>query len=136
MSNFTLNIFTPNGIVLKGLECESFNIPTSIGEINVLPGHMNLISELGVGVLKAKTSSGDRKFSITAGLLKVVEKEVNVLSTTSEKAEDIDLSRAQDAQKRAQAKLKGDASLTDVDIIKFRRKLERAKMRIHLANQK
>ena len=136
MSNFNLNIFTPNGVILKGLSCESFIIPTINGEINVLPGHMNLISELSTGVLRAKTSSGERKFSITAGLLKVVENEINVLSTTSEKAEDIDLARAQSAEKKAQSRLKGDVSLTDVDIIKFRRKLERAKMRIHLANQK
>jgi F-type H+-transporting ATPase subunit epsilon len=136
MSNFNLNIFTPNGVILKGLKCESFIIPTLNGEINVLPKHMNLISELATGILVAKTSSGDRKFSITAGLLKVVEKEVNVLSTTSEKAEDIDIARAQSAQKKAQSRLKGDSSLTDVDIIKFRRKLERAKMRVKLGSQK
>jgi F-type H+-transporting ATPase subunit epsilon len=136
MSNFNLNIFTPNGVILKGLKCESFVIPTSNGEINVLPKHMNLISELATGILTAKTSSGDRKFSITAGLLKVVEKEVNVLSTTSEKAEDIDIARAQAAQKKAQSRLRSNEHLTDVDMIKFRRKLERAKMRINLGSQK
>ena len=136
MSNFNLNIFTPNGVILKGLACESFIIPTINGEINVLPGHMNLISELATGILTAKTSMGDRKFSITAGLLKVVENEINVLSTTSEKAEDIDIARAQSAQKKAESRLKGDASLTDVDIIKFRRKLERARMRIKLGSLK
>lgn len=134
MSNFNLNIFTPNGVILKGLSCESFIIPTAKGEINVLPGHMNLISELATGILTAKTDSGDRKFSITAGLLKVVEKEINVLSTTSEKAEDIDIARAQAAQKKAQSVLEGrDAALTDVARIKFQRKLERANMRIKLA---
>ncbi len=136
MSHFNLNIFTPNGIVLEGLKCESFIIPTINGEINVLPGHINLISELETGILTAKTDSGDRRFSITAGLLKVVEKSVNVLSTTSETAEDIDIARAQAAQKKAESRLKGDAALTDVDIIKFRRKLERAKMRVRLANLK
>ena len=136
MSNFNLNIFTPNGVILKGLECESFIIPTANGEINVLPGHMNLISELATGILTAKTSLGDRKFSITAGLLKVVEKEINVLSTTSEKAEDIDIQRAQSAQKKAESRLQGNTSLTDVDIIKFRRKLERARMRIKLGSHK
>lgn len=136
MSNFTLNIFTPNGVILRGLKCDSFNIPTVNGEINVLPGHMNLISELSTGILKANIGNGVRKFSITAGLLKVVEKEVNVLSTTSETAEDIDLARAQAAKKKAESRLKGDASLTDVDIIKFRRKLERAKARIRLASGK
>jgi len=134
MNNFNLNIFTPNGVILKGLKCESFIIPTVNGEINVLPGHMNLISTLETGIMTAKTSMGERKFSITAGLLKVVEDQVNVLSTTSEKAEDIDIARAQSAKKKAESRLAGDSVLTDVDMIKFRRKLERAKARIKLGN--
>lgn len=136
MSSFNLNIFTPNGVVLKGLDCESFIIPTINGEINVLPGHINLISELATGVLTAKTGMGDRHFSITAGLLKVVGKEVSVLSTTSENSEDIDIERAQAAKAKAESRLAGKEVLTDVDTIKFRRKLERAKMRIRLANLK
>jgi F-type H+-transporting ATPase subunit epsilon len=136
MSNFKLNIFTPNGVILKGLACDSFTIPTINGEINVLPGHINLISELATGILTAKVGSGERKFSVTAGLLKVIEKEVNVLSTTSETADQIDIARARTAKAKAESRLKGDSSLTDVEIIKFRRKLERAKMRLTLGNQK
>lgn len=136
MSSFNLNIFTPNGIVLKGLHCESFIIPTINGEINVLPGHINLVSELATGVLTAKTDMGNRHFSMTAGLLKVVGNEVNVLSTTSEGSENIDIERAKAAKAKAESRLQGKEGLTDVDAIKFRRKLERAKMRIRLANLK
>ena len=136
MSEFKLNIFTPNGIIIKGLNCESFIVPTINGEINVLPGHINLISELATGVLSAKTSMGSRNFSMTAGLLKVIGNEVNVLSTTSETAEQIDIERANAAKAKAESRLSGKEALTDVQTLKFQRKLERAKMRIHLANRK
>jgi len=136
MSEFKLNIFTPNGIIIKGLNCESFIVPTINGEINLLPGHINLISELATGVLSAKTSMGSRNFSMTAGLLKVIGNEVNVLSTTSETAEQIDIERANAAKAKAESRLSGKEALTDVQTLKFQRKLERAKMRIHLANRK
>lgn len=136
MSEFKLNIFTPHGIIIKGLDCESFIVPTINGEINVLPGHINLISELSTGVLTAKTDMGTRNFSMTAGLLKVIGNEVNVLSTTSETAEEIDIERAKSALAKAESRLSGKEALTDVQTLKFQRKLERAKMRIHLAHMK
>jgi F-type H+-transporting ATPase subunit epsilon len=136
MSSFNLNIFTPGGIILKGLSCDSFIVPTINGEINVLPGHINLISELATGILTAKTSMGDRHFSMTAGLLKVVNNEVNVLSTTSEDSQNIDIERAQAAKHKAESRLRDDKELDSVQMIKFKRKLERASLRIRIANLK
>ena len=136
MSSFNLNIFTPNGIILKEMGCESFVVPTATGEINVLPGHINLISELATGILTAKTDMGERHFSMTAGLLKVIGNEVNVLSTTSEGSDKIDIERAKAAEHKAQSRLQSSDELTTVEMIKFRRKLERAQMRIRLANLK
>ncbi|MCT4642443.1 MAG: ATP synthase F1 subunit epsilon [Bacteriovoracaceae bacterium] len=133
MSDFNLNIFTPNGIVVEGLKSSSLTIPTSKGEINVLPGHTHIVSELETGILSAQTNSGVRRFSITSGLVKVLGNDVNILSTTTEKAEDIDQARAQAAQKKAVSRLASkEAMLTDVDRIKFQRKLDRARMRIRL----
>lgn len=137
MNDFTLNIFTPNGVLIKGLKTNSLTIPTNKGEINVLPGHTHIVSELETGILTAKTASGDRRFLITAGLLKVLGQTVNILSTTSEKAESIDIDRANSAYAKAESRLLSKTDiLTDVDRIKFERKLQRAKARIKLANLK
>lgn len=137
MSNFKVNIFTPDGILIKGLRSSSLMVPTVKGEINVLPGHTHIVSELETGIMSVKTDSGIRRFSITSGLLKVLGDTVNVLSTTSEAAENIDLARAKSAESKAQSRLMAkDEVLTDVDRIKFERKLQRAKARIRLANLK
>ena len=136
MSNFKLDIFTPNGIVVRSLKCDSLLIPTVKGQINVLKGHTHIVTELATGVLTAKTDMGDRHFSMTAGLCKVLGDTVTLLSTTSEKHDEIDIERAKSAQAKALSRLQGEKSLTDVEFIKFQRKLERAKMRIHLANLK
>jgi F-type H+-transporting ATPase subunit epsilon len=135
-SAFKLNLFTPKGVVIKELECNDIVIPTVRGEINVLPEHTHILTELSTGVLSAKTSMGVRHFSITAGLCRVLKDTVTILSFTSERAEEIDLERAKSAKSKAMDRLSGKESLSDVDLIKFRRKLERAELRIRLANLK
>ncbi len=134
MAAFKLNLFTPTGVVVKGLECNDITIPTVRGEINILPEHTHILTELGTGILTAKTNMGARHFSVTAGLCRVLADTVTILSFNSESADKIDLERAKAAKAKAQDRLSGKESLTDVDLIKFRRKLERAEMRLRLAN--
>lgn len=131
---FKLNLYTPKGVVIRDLECNDIVIPTVRGEINILPEHTHILTELSTGILTAKTPNGVRNFSVTAGLCRVLADTVTILSFTSEKAEDVDIERAKSAKAKAMDRLSGKENLTDVDLIKFRRKLERAEMRIRAAN--
>src|SRR5690606_1185476 len=114
--------------------CNDITIPTVRGEINILPEHTHILTELSTGVLTAKSSMGLRHFSVTAGLCRVLKDTVTILSFTSEKADQIDIERAKSAKTKAMDRLSGKDSLSDVDLIKFRRKLERAELRLRLAN--
>lgn len=134
MAAFKFNLYTPKGVVIKGLECNDITIPTVRGEINILPEHTHILTELSTGILTAKTASGTRHFSVTAGLCRVLADTVTILSFTSEKQEDVDIERAKSAKSKAMDRLSGKESLNDVDLIKFRRKLERAEMRLRLGN--
>ncbi len=135
MAAFKLNLFTPKGTVVKGIECSEITVPTVRGEINILPDHTHILTELGTGVLTAKTADGSvRHFSVTAGLCRVMQDAVTILSFTSERPQDIDVERAKAAKAKAASRLAGESNLSDVELIKFRRKLERADMRLRLGN--
>ncbi|MDA8793789.1 hypothetical protein N9N67_11125 [Bacteriovoracaceae bacterium] len=136
MREFRLSLYTPAGTLVKNLACNEAYIPTCRGELNILPEHTHILTSLSTGILTAKTNSGDRHFSITAGVLKVLGDEIIVLSTTSEDSGVIDIERAKAAEHKAASRLDSNEALTDVHLIKFQRKLERAKMRIRLANLK
>ncbi|MBC75736.1 MAG: ATP synthase F1 subunit epsilon [Halobacteriovoraceae bacterium] len=133
MNNYNVDIFTPNGVVVHNLAADELFVPTKAGEINVLKDHTHLITELSSGMLTAKSSSGDRHFAVHAGLCKILGNKVTILSSTSEKAEEIDVERAKAAKAKAESRLKDVDSLTDVDYIKFRNKLDRANVRLKLA---
>lgn len=135
-SPFKLNLNTPKGVVVRDLECSEITIPTVRGEINILPEHTHILTELSTGILTAKTPMGNRHFSVTAGLCRVLKDTVTILSFTSEAVATIDLERAKAAKAKAMDRLSGKENLSDVELIKFRRKLERAEMRLRLANLK
>jgi len=135
MSSFNLNIFTPSGVIVDGYSCDELSIPTSGGFINVLKGHTHLITELGTGVLTAKLANGQaRHFTMAGGLCKVLGDTITILAKSSETGEDIDHERAKSALSKAESRLKGP--VTSVEVIKYQRKVERAKNRIKVANLK
>ena len=135
-ASFKLNLYTPKGVVIKDLECNDITIPTVRGQINVLPEHTHILTELSTGILTAKTPMGTRHFSVTAGLCRVLKDTITILSFTSERAEDVDIERAKAARAKATDRLSGKEALSDVELIKFRRKLEPAELRLRLANLK
>lgn len=136
MAAFKLNLYTPKGVVIKDLECDDLVIPTVRGQINILPEHTHILTELSTGIMTVKTSMGTRHFTVTAGLCRVLKDTVTILAFTSEKAEDVDVERAKSAKAKAMDRLSGKEVISDVDLIKFRRKLERAELRLRAANLK
>jgi F-type H+-transporting ATPase subunit epsilon len=132
--SYKLDLLTPQGQLVRGFECVELLIPTTMGQINVLPNHTHLLSKLDTGILTVKTS--DNKFhhySIITGVAKLMGDKISILSKLSESRSSIDIKRAESALERAQDKLSGKDVLSDTELIKHQRKLERAKMRIKLA---
>ena len=134
MSYFFVDIMTPYKVLAKDIAADSLHIPTVRGEINVLPRHTHIISQLETGILECHTSSGPKKFMVTMGTVKVLKKKVTLLVEVAEMAEDIDVERAKRALEKAHKRITGEEILDDEQLVKFRRKLSRARFRIKLGN--
>ena len=137
MRNFVVDILTPNRVVAKDLPCHSLLIPTVRGQINVLLNHTHVISRLGTGELfvLGAADDPDRHFTITYGICKVLDNKVYILSNTCEEEHEIDAARAQRALEYAQGVLSSGEALSDAEVEKYRRKVERAKIRLQIAKE-
>ncbi len=130
---FTLDILTPSGVVVKDFKCTEVLVPTVQGEIDILEGHTHVLTKLSTGIVTAKDAEGKAWcFSVTHGTCKVLGQNISILSMTSESAEKIDVDRAKAALEKAEKKL-SESIASDSELQKFRRKKERAEMRIKLA---
>lgn len=104
-------IVTPERTVFEE-EIDQVTLPTEEGEITVLPQHIPLISVLTAGELLVKKGNEEIAMAVSGGLIEVQKNEVTVLADTAERAEEIDLQRAEEARKRAE-ELKEDKIRAD-----------------------
>jgi F-type H+-transporting ATPase subunit epsilon len=104
-------IVTPERIVFEE-EVDQVTLPTQEGEITVLPNHIPLISVLQAGELVAKKDGEEIAMAVSGGMVEVQKNELTVLADTAERAEEIDLARAEEARRRAE-KLKEEKVRAD-----------------------
>lgn len=78
---------------------------TTEGELGVLPGHAPLLGELAPGgVVRIQQEGGEElTFAVHGGFLSVTEDGVSILAEIAERADEIDVSRAQQALERARS---------------------------------
>ena len=135
MSNHTLKlkIVTPERLVL-GEDVISVTLPTTEGEITVLPGHIPLIAALTVGEIVARAATGeqDAPIAIGGGFIEVNNgNEIIVLASTAEHVSQIDVERA----KARAAELMQMKHSSDVDFEHFEAELERSLNRVKIADK-
>ncbi|SRR6266567_3466846 len=127
-----LEIVTPEKQVVRD-QVEEIQIPGRAGYLGVLPGHAPLITELAVGEISYRKGGQTTCLAVAWGFAEVLPNKVTILAETAERAGEIDVARAQEALKNAQARLAEADSEEKVD-----RELtaaRRAETRIDVANK-
>jgi F-type H+-transporting ATPase subunit epsilon len=128
---FTLEVVTPARQVVHEAVNEA-QIPVLGGYIGVLPRHTPLLAEMGIGELSFHV--GNRVVSCTAigGFVEVLADRVIVLADSAERAEDINIARAEAARDRAQKRL-ATANDPNVDWKRAEESFARAQVRLQVA---
>ena len=135
MNHYTVDILTPNKVVARNVPAQSLLVQTSKGQINILENHTHIVTKLMTGPLTIFGAEGDpdRFFVTTTGICKVLDGKVVILADTAEETKDIDLERAKAAVANAQAMLNEKDGLTSEEMEQYRNKLERAQLRVQMA---
>jgi|SRR5687767_4899066 len=130
-TKLTLEIVTPDRSLVRD-DVDEVQLPGSEGYFGVLPGHTPLLSMLMVGELWYRSGQEKRYLAVAGGFVEVLPDRVTVLADIGERAEDIDLARAEAAKRRAEERL---ASAADVDVDRARRSLAKSLMRLQVATR-
>lgn len=130
MSTYALQIVTPEGLKLD-TQVEALHLRTSDGYVSIRAGHADYIATLDIGIVTVTVEGKERKAACGGGFLTVSRGEARLLATSFEYAEDIDVARAQAAQRRAEAQIAASKEAADIDLAKV--KLARALNRLKVA---
>jgi F-type H+-transporting ATPase subunit epsilon len=104
MPGIMLDIVTAERMVYSD-EVDMVLAPGYEGQLGILPHHTPLMTTLLPGELLVKKSDEEVSLAISGGFLEVRPDRVVVLADTAERAEEIDVDRAEEARKRARERL-------------------------------
>jgi F-type H+-transporting ATPase subunit epsilon len=127
-----LQIVTPERQVLIE-QVDDVILPSVDGYMGVLPGHAPLLAHLDVGEVSYRVGNQRHYLAVSGGFVEVLRESVSILATTCEKAEEIDLDRAQKARERAEKEFKPE--LPEIDFRRFEARLKRALSRIQVTGR-
>jgi F-type H+-transporting ATPase subunit epsilon len=130
-----LIVVTPERQIIREKVVEVV-VPGLDGELGILPGHAPLITELGIGELRYRASASANlvPLAIISGFAEVLPDRVTVLAETAERAEEIDLARAEAALARAQKRV-ATPNDPNIDWDRASVALRRALIRIQVARK-
>jgi F-type H+-transporting ATPase subunit epsilon len=127
-----LRIVTPDKLIVRE-QVDEVEVPGAEGYFGVLPGHTPLLAALTVGELWYRKGAEKTYVSIAFGFAEVLPESVTILAQLAERADEIDVARAESARKRAEERLAAPAS--DVDYERARVALTKALSRLQVSSR-
>lgn len=129
-----LKIITPERIVLEEA-VDLVVLPTTEGEITILPDHIPLISTLASGDVVAKVNGEVIPMAVSGGFIEVSNNVVKVLADFAEHVSEITDDAVEKAKARAEEIKKMKDSNEVVDFEHYESELERSLTRVKVADK-
>ncbi len=139
MKQLKLKIITPERLILEEM-VEQVTLPTTLGEITILPDHVPLITEIESGDIVALANGEYVPMAIAGGFLEVKKDEsgvtnVVVLADFAEHVSELSEKKIEQAKKRAEELYKQMENKEHVDFEHFESELERSITRIKISDK-
>lgn len=130
--HLTIEIVTPDRAIVHETVDEA-GLPGAEGRLGVLPGHTPLLVKLQVGEIWFRRGSEKTYLHAAFGFAEILPDRIRILARTAERADEIDLERAEAAASRARERLAATAS--DVDFERARISLLKSLSRLDVARR-
>ena len=129
---FLLEVVTPEKLLLSQ-QVDQIIAPGSEGEFGVLPGHCHFLTTLRIGELHYRVGDLTNHMAILWGYAEITPTKMTIMAEIAEKAEDIDVGRAQAAVEKAEERLKAGGLPSEVKEAEI--SLEKARLRKKIADR-
>ena len=126
-----LHVVSADRSLVNEPQVDEVEVPGSDGYFGVLPGHTPLLATLQVGTLWYRQGNEKHYLAIAFGFAEVQPDRVTILAQIAERADEVDVSRAEAAKKRAEARLSTPPA--DMDFERAKVALMKSLMRLQAA---
>ena len=129
-----VDIVTAERLVYSEEGVDEVIAPGIEGELTVLPMHAPLMTMIKPGIMRIVKGNEDIDMAITGGFLEVRNDRVTILADAAERAEDIDVVRAEEARRHAERAL--EERVSEIQIVEAAAELQRALIRLKAAERR
>jgi len=133
MSSIKLDVVTAEQVIWSD-DVSMVIAPGVEGQLGILPNHTPLMTTLQPGELRIKKGEEEVSLAISGGFLEVRPDKIVVLADAAERAEEIDITRAEEARQRATQRL-ATGREAGLDAERARVSLIRAMARLQVAEK-
>ena len=126
-----LEFVTPAQAIAQD-DVDEVQLPGEEGSFGVLPGHAPMLAALANGVMWSRKGSEKKYAFIGGGFAEVLPDRVSILAQVAERAEDIDIERAEASKRRAEEQL-AKPGVVDLDMERARIAMLRAISRLEIS---
>ena len=130
--HLTLEIVTPERSIAHG-EVDEVVVPGAEGSFGVLPGHTPFLTTLSIGEIEYRRGDETSYVAVSFGFAEVLPDRVTILAQIAEASGEIDVTRAEEASKRAQERL--DRPAVEMDYERARLSLLKSLVRLQVATR-
>ena len=130
---FRLEIVTAESEVYSG-DVDLLVAPGREGQLGILPNHAPLLTQLEPGIMEIRSGGESVEMAVSGGFLEVLGNRVVILADTAERAEEIDIERAEIAMARAEERLASREA--DVDLERALQTVARSRVRLAAARRR
>jgi F-type H+-transporting ATPase subunit epsilon len=131
-TSLRLEFVTPERAIAHE-DVDEVQLPGEEGYFGVLPGHAPLLAALQTGEMWYRRGGEKHYAFVAGGFAEVLPDRVSILAQVAERAEDIDLQRAEASKRRAEERLAKAAAISEVDLERARIALLRAVTRLDVS---
>ncbi len=135
IKSIKFEIATPEKVLMKE-DVLSVSVPTTSGELTILPDHIPLISILKSGVLEIHLLDGGISLmSVSGGFLEVLKNKIVILADTAEKAEELNEQRIKEARLKAEEMRQSEKAKDEVEFVNISSRIEKELARERALNK-
>ena len=128
--SISLKVLAPNQNVFEG-EAEEVILPSTSGQLGVLPGHISLVTAIDIGVLRLRSNAKWTSIALMGGFAEIESDEVTVLVNSAEIGSKINTKEAEKELAKAKSEVnKFTESEKSPDKIKALKDVSKAQARI------
>jgi len=126
-----LDVVTPQRVMVEA-EVATVEMPGTLGELGVLPGHTPLLTSLATGELRYLTATGVERMVVQGGFAEVMPDRVTVLADLAEWPKEVDVDAARRERDEIQSAMKS-ASAEQIDELTSRLRLAETRIAVAAA---